>query len=112
MIPLLNRGGMMKGFVEGADRQQTTLLGPFFPQQQTWRASFDHLVGGVAVMAGQVGAVDISPPRREIRDSRTGQEGGLRLPAQRSGIASHILSRQFTRKSRAGQRNDALQAVH
>src|SRR5450755_3197223 len=26
MIPLLNRGGMMKGFVEGADRQQTTLL--------------------------------------------------------------------------------------
>ena len=27
MIPLLNRGGMMKGFVEGADRQQTTLHG-------------------------------------------------------------------------------------
>src|SRR5262245_6852149 len=26
MIPSLNRGGMMKGFVEGADRQQTTLL--------------------------------------------------------------------------------------
>src|ERR1035438_10454038 len=26
MIPLLNRGGMMKGFVEGTDRQQTTLL--------------------------------------------------------------------------------------
>src|SRR4051794_38373303 len=26
MIPLLNREGMMKGFVEGADRQQTTLL--------------------------------------------------------------------------------------
>jgi len=26
MIPLLNRGGMMKGFVEGADRQQATLL--------------------------------------------------------------------------------------
>ena len=26
MIPLLNRGGIMKGFVEGADRQQTTLL--------------------------------------------------------------------------------------
>src|SRR5712664_2069923 len=26
MIPVLNRGGMMKGFVEGADRQQTTLL--------------------------------------------------------------------------------------
>ena len=26
MIPLLNRGGMMKGFVEGADRQQTLLL--------------------------------------------------------------------------------------
>jgi transposase len=26
MIPLLNRGGMMKGFVRGADRQQTTLL--------------------------------------------------------------------------------------
>src|SRR5580698_2702491 len=26
MISLLNRGGMMKGFVEGADRQQTTLL--------------------------------------------------------------------------------------
>src|SRR5215216_2925692 len=26
MIPLLNRGGMMKGFVQGADRQQTTLL--------------------------------------------------------------------------------------
>ena len=26
MVPLLNRGGMMKGFVEGADRQQTTLL--------------------------------------------------------------------------------------
>ena len=25
MIPVLNRGGMMKGFVEGADRQQTTL---------------------------------------------------------------------------------------
>src|SRR6266700_8333363 len=25
-FPLLNRGGMMKGFVEGADRQQTTLL--------------------------------------------------------------------------------------
>src|ERR1019366_4657433 len=25
-IPLLNRGGMMKGFVQGADRQQTTLL--------------------------------------------------------------------------------------
>jgi hypothetical protein len=26
MIPLLNRGGTLKGFVEGADRQQTTLL--------------------------------------------------------------------------------------
>src|SRR6201999_2051288 len=26
MFPLLNRGGMMKGFVQGADRQQTTLL--------------------------------------------------------------------------------------
>src|SRR4030088_2905666 len=26
MIPLLNRGGMMKGFVQEADRQQTTLL--------------------------------------------------------------------------------------
>src|SRR4029453_15411797 len=26
MIPQLNRGGMMKGFVEGTDRQQTTLL--------------------------------------------------------------------------------------
>src|SRR5712671_607026 len=26
MITLLNRGGLMKGFVQGADRQQTTLL--------------------------------------------------------------------------------------
>src|SRR5205814_2618832 len=26
MIPLLNRGGLMKGFVQGVDRQQTTLL--------------------------------------------------------------------------------------
>src|SRR5450756_1556390 len=26
MIPRLNRGGVMKGFVQGADRQQTTLL--------------------------------------------------------------------------------------
>jgi hypothetical protein len=26
MIPLLNRGGIMKGFVQGTDRQQTTLL--------------------------------------------------------------------------------------
>jgi transposase len=26
MVPLLNRGGMMKGFVQRADRQQTTLL--------------------------------------------------------------------------------------
>src|SRR3954452_854331 len=26
MIPLLNRGGKMKCFVQGADRQQTTLL--------------------------------------------------------------------------------------
>jgi hypothetical protein len=26
MIPLLNRGGVMKGFVQGADRRQTTLL--------------------------------------------------------------------------------------
>src|SRR3954453_3361856 len=26
MVPVLNRGGMMKGFVQGADRQQTTLL--------------------------------------------------------------------------------------
>ena len=26
MVPLLNRGGMMKGFVQEADRQQTTLL--------------------------------------------------------------------------------------
>src|SRR5215472_11832958 len=26
MIPPLNRGGMMKGFVQGSDRQQTTLL--------------------------------------------------------------------------------------
>src|SRR5665811_2560570 len=26
MIPLLHRGGMMKGFVQGTDRQQTTLL--------------------------------------------------------------------------------------
>jgi transposase len=26
MIPLLNRGGMMKGFVQGSDRQQTTLF--------------------------------------------------------------------------------------
>jgi hypothetical protein len=26
MIPLLNRGGLMKGFVQGVDRQQTTLF--------------------------------------------------------------------------------------
>src|SRR6202022_3361488 len=26
MVPLLNRGGMMKGFVQEADREQTTLL--------------------------------------------------------------------------------------
>src|SRR6187399_658624 len=26
MFPLLNRGGTMKGFVQGADRRQTTLL--------------------------------------------------------------------------------------
>jgi len=26
MVPLLNHGGLMKGFVQGADRQRTTLL--------------------------------------------------------------------------------------
>jgi transposase len=54
MIPLLNRGGMMKGFVQGADRQQTTLL----PE------CLDDWVGE----SNPVRAVDVFVDALELRD--------------------------------------------
>ena len=54
MIPLLNRGGMMKGFVQGADRQQTTLL----PE------CLDNWVGE----SNPVRAVDVFVDALELRD--------------------------------------------
>jgi hypothetical protein len=53
MVPLLNRGGMMKGFVQGADRQQTTLL----PECLDW---VDE--------SNPVRAVDVSVDALELRD--------------------------------------------
>src|ERR1700732_4419212 len=53
-FPLLNRGGMMKGFVQGADRQQTTLL----PE------CLDDWVGG----SNPVRAVDVFVDALELRD--------------------------------------------
>jgi hypothetical protein len=54
MVPLLNRGGMMKGFVQGADRQQTTLL----PE------CLDDWVGE----SNPVRAVDVFVDALELRD--------------------------------------------
>jgi transposase len=54
MIPLLNRGGLMKGFVQGADRQQTTLL----PE------CLDDWVGE----SNPVRAVDVFVDALELRD--------------------------------------------
>ena len=54
MIPLLNRGGMMKGFVQEADRQQTTLL----PE------CLDDWVGE----SNAVRAVDVFVDALELRD--------------------------------------------
>jgi hypothetical protein len=56
MVPLLNRGGMMKGFVQEADRQQTTLL---------------HLLRGVAF--------------RSRRRRRSRRRGGRMLQSERGG---------------------------
>src|SRR3984893_5673372 len=53
-FPLLNRGGMMKGFVQGADRQQTTLL----PE------CLDDWVGE----SNPVRAVDVFVDALELRD--------------------------------------------
>jgi hypothetical protein len=54
MIRLLNRGGLMKGFVQGADRQQTTLL----PE------CLDDWVGE----SNPVRAVDVFVDALELRD--------------------------------------------
>jgi transposase len=54
MIPLLNRGGLMKGFVQGADRQQTTLL----PE------CLDDWVGE----SNPIRAVDVFVDALELRD--------------------------------------------
>src|ERR1700675_1073893 len=54
MVPLLNRGGMMKGFVQEADRQQTTLL----PE------CLDDWVGE----SNPVRAVDVFVDALELRD--------------------------------------------
>src|SRR3954447_10910806 len=54
MIPLLNRGGKMKGFVQGADRQQTPLL----PE------CLDDWVGE----SNPVRAVDVFVDALELRD--------------------------------------------
>src|ERR1700690_2494479 len=54
MIPLLNRGGLMKGFVQGADRLQTTLL----PE------CLDDWVGE----SNPVRAVDVFVDALELRD--------------------------------------------
>ena len=56
MIPLLNRGGLMKGFVQGVDRQQTTLL----PE------CLDDWVGE----SNPVRAVDVFVDALELRDLR------------------------------------------
>src|SRR6266851_5475408 len=53
-FPLLNRGGMMKGFVQGADRQQTTLL----PE------CLDDWIGE----SNPVRAVDVFVDALELRD--------------------------------------------
>jgi hypothetical protein len=53
-FPLLNRGGMMRGFVQGADRQQTTLL----PE------CLNDWVGG----SNPVRAVDVFVDALELRD--------------------------------------------
>src|SRR5438132_6030815 len=53
-FPLLNRGGMMRGFVQGADRQQTTLL----PE------CLDDWVGE----SNPVRAVDVFVDALELRD--------------------------------------------
>src|SRR5229473_6687873 len=53
-FPLLNRGGMMKGLVQGADRQQTTLL----PE------CLDDWVGG----SNPVRAVDVFVDALELRE--------------------------------------------
>src|SRR6266576_5388448 len=54
MIPLLNRGGLMKGFVQGVDRQQTTLL----PE------CLDDWVGE----SNPIRAVDVFVDALELRD--------------------------------------------
>src|SRR6266496_3158428 len=54
MVPLLNRWGMMRGFVQGADRQQTTLL----PE------CLDDWVGE----SNPVRAVDVFVDALELRD--------------------------------------------
>jgi hypothetical protein len=54
MIPLLNRGGVMKGFVQGVDRQQTTLL----PE------CLDDWVGE----SNPIRAVDVFVDALELRD--------------------------------------------
>jgi hypothetical protein len=62
MFPLLNRGGIMKGFVQEADRQQTTLL----PE------CLDDWVGE----SNPVRAVDVFVDALELRDLgfETGRE--------------------------------------
>jgi transposase len=54
MIPLLNRGGLMKGFIQGVDRQQTTLL----PE------CLDDWVGE----SNPIRAVDVFVDALELRD--------------------------------------------
>jgi hypothetical protein len=65
MIPLLNRGGMMKGFVQGADRQQTTLL--------------PECVDDWVDESNPVRAVDVFVDALELRDLGfgAGAKGGL-----------------------------------
>src|SRR6478735_11642361 len=67
MIPLLNRGGMMKGFVQGADRQQTTLL--------------PECVDDWVDESNPVRAVDVFVDALELRDLGFGAGAERGLPA-------------------------------
>jgi transposase len=78
MIPLLNREGMMKGFVQGADRRQATLLPEYL----------DDWVDE----SNPVRAVDVFVNALELRDlgsmgSIRQQPVGLRIILRKTGSA-------------------------
>src|SRR6202049_4684541 len=80
MIPLLNRGGIMKGFVQGADRQQTTLL----PECLDDWVDESNPVRAVDVFVDALGA----RARCRCRAGAPGQESGCDAYSSRYGRAS------------------------